>query len=176
VPAEDESDRLQEVVVTAASGAAPSAFAGHSGEHYRHGQDKIERFGMDISSTTRVKCRASNSRDLEQPAPDDIRGGRRLNLRGMSRALTAFPQLLSIRRGAYPGMDPKLFDIQRIESVRGPQGTLYAPNSMGGAVRVVMNQPVQDRFDYRGDATFKSTQFGAPSYETNGMSTCPSSG
>ncbi|MEP1486857.1 MAG: TonB-dependent receptor [Algibacter sp.] len=37
--------------------------------------------------------------------------------------------------------DPRLFDTNRIEVLRGPQGTLYGSNTMGGAVKVITNQP-----------------------------------
>ena len=37
--------------------------------------------------------------------------------------------------------DPRLFDVNRVEVLRGPQGTLYGSNTMGGAVKVVTNQP-----------------------------------
>src|SRR5579859_6672334 len=38
-------------------------------------------------------------------------------------------------------IDPNLYDIDRIEVLRGPQGTLYGSGSMGGTVKVVTNQP-----------------------------------
>lgn len=37
--------------------------------------------------------------------------------------------------------DLNLFDTQRIEILRGPQGTLYGAGSMGGTVRVIFNKP-----------------------------------
>ncbi|WP_158839212.1 TonB-dependent receptor [Polaribacter sp. L3A8] len=44
--------------------------------------------------------------------------------------------------------DPRLFDTNRIEVLRGPQGTLYGSNTMGGAVKVITNNP--NAFDTSG--------------------------
>ncbi len=38
-------------------------------------------------------------------------------------------------------IDPSLFDLNRIEVLRGPQGTLYGAGSMGGTIKLVTNQP-----------------------------------
>src|ERR1700693_3825503 len=38
-------------------------------------------------------------------------------------------------------IDPPLYDLARVEVLRGPQGTLYGSSSMGGAVKLVLNQP-----------------------------------
>ena len=39
-----------------------------------------------------------------------------------------------------------LYDVKRIEVLRGPQGTLYGRNSVGGVVNYVTNQPNEDEF------------------------------
>jgi iron complex outermembrane receptor protein len=38
-------------------------------------------------------------------------------------------------------IDPALYDLNRVETLRGPQGTLYGSGSMGGTVRLITNQP-----------------------------------
>lgn len=38
-------------------------------------------------------------------------------------------------------VDPEFFDVNRIEVLRGPQGTLYGRNSVGGSVNVITNHP-----------------------------------
>jgi outer membrane receptor protein involved in Fe transport len=38
-------------------------------------------------------------------------------------------------------LDPRILDLQRIEVLRGPQGTLYGARSMGGTVREITTPP-----------------------------------
>lgn len=45
------------------------------------------------------------------------------------------------------------FDVSRIEVLKGPQGTLYGRNVVGGAVNVVTNRPEFDRLDAAGEVT-----------------------
>jgi iron complex outermembrane receptor protein len=44
-------------------------------------------------------------------------------------------------------IDPNLYDIERVEVLRGPQGTLYGSGSMGGTVKVLTNQPKLGTFE-----------------------------
>lgn len=41
--------------------------------------------------------------------------------------------------GGLPGLD--LYDVQRLEVLQGPQGTLYGAGAMGGALKVLLNKP-----------------------------------
>ncbi len=57
------------------------------------------------------------------------------------------PILPSGGDGATATVDPDLFDLARVEVLRGPQGTLYGASSMGGTVRLITNQPDANRTD-----------------------------
>src|SRR5256886_2478533 len=60
---------------------------------------------------------------------------------------------------------PKSFDIERVEVLRGPQGTLFGAGSEGGTVRYITPQPSLTKTSTYGRSEFSSTQYGDPSYE-----------
>jgi iron complex outermembrane receptor protein len=61
---------------------------------------------------------------------------------------------------------PLLFDLGRVEVLRGPQGTLFGQGAMGGAVRFITQQP--DLTEYSGvtSADVAKTERGGMSYES----------
>lgn len=57
-------------------------------------------------------------------------------------------------------IDPDLFDLNHVEVLRGPQGTLYGAGSMGGTIKLVTNQPALGKFDAAADINGSYTQSG----------------
>jgi len=55
-------------------------------------------------------------------------------------------------------IDPRVIDVERIEVLRGPQGTLYGARSMGGTVRMITTQPDLNNFSGRVSANGGKTQ------------------
>jgi len=70
-------------------------------------------------------------------------------------------------------ISPDLYDLSRIEVLRGPQGTLYGSGSMGGTIKVVANQPNPDAFEASGEVKFADTDHGGFDHAENAMVNLP---
>lgn len=69
--------------------------------------------------------------------------------------------------------DFKLFDIQRIEVLRGPQGTLYGDGSLTGTIRIITNQADAAGFSALVDGAVSTTRHGEENFEGNAMINIP---
>ena len=71
-------------------------------------------------------------------------------------------------------IDPSLYDLNRVEVLRGPQGTLYGAGSMGGTVKLISNQPDPRAFAASAELIGSGTDSGGGFNHTeNGMLNLP---
>jgi outer membrane receptor protein involved in Fe transport len=54
-------------------------------------------------------------------------------------------------------VDPNLFDVERVEFLRGPQGTLFGSGSLSGALRILTKSPNLGGYDWSGLVDFGLT-------------------
>jgi outer membrane receptor protein involved in Fe transport len=71
------------------------------------------------------------------------------------------------------GLDVGLFDIDRIEVLRGPQGTLYGSSTMGGLIKYVTKRPSSTEFEVETQAGVSTTRRGGTGYHGAGALNLP---
>lgn len=98
------------------------------------------------------------------PISTGERGGQNIIIRGVSNTrLTGVDSAASSATTSFylneipvTLIDPELFDIKRVEVLKGPQGTLFGAASMGGTVRIITNEPNTHEWEGRAEATAQS--------------------
>ncbi len=70
-------------------------------------------------------------------------------------------------------LDVHIYDIARIESLAGPQGTLYGASSEAGTIRIITNKPSTAGFEGRVDGEFNSVSKGGQGGTLQGMINAP---
>lgn len=81
--------------------------------------------------------------------------------------------LLTIGTSFSGAADPMLTDLDRIEVLKGPQGTLYGGSAMGGAIKYVSRRPQLDHFDVSASAGIASVDHGGISYSAESFANLP---
>jgi len=109
------------------------------------------------------------------------RGGNQAAIRGISQVgvhpVNAFMideaplQPQEFERVGMP--DPNMFDVNRVEILRGPQGDIWGSSSMGGVIRVITNKPNADEYEARLAGNLSTISDGGENYEVSGMVNIP---
>ena len=170
------ADQLQEVVVTAEKRASTVQDTGASITAVSS-QEIVDRGIVDFNSlATSVPGIAMRSAGPGQ-TEFEMRG---LSSAGGNSSMVGFyldETPLSSPASAQLGkeeIDPTLYDLGRVEVLRGPQGTLYGSSSMGGAVKLVLNQPQLGTFAASGEIDTSYTGSGGSfNQKVNGMINLP---
>ncbi|WP_374388368.1 TonB-dependent receptor [Sandaracinobacter sp.] len=69
--------------------------------------------------------------------------------------------------------DFRLFDVERAEVLRGPQGTLFGSGSMGGTMRIIFQKPDATGIDAAVSASMSSVKGGNPGMSVDSMVNLP---
>jgi outer membrane receptor protein involved in Fe transport len=69
--------------------------------------------------------------------------------------------------------EPRFFDIDNVEVLRGPQGTLYGASSLGGTIKFVSKQPDLKYLGGSASAEIYGTQHGSTSWQEEGVINVP---
>jgi iron complex outermembrane receptor protein len=158
------SDALDEVVVTAQRRTerlqdVPAAITALSG-------DSLNQMHLQGNADLAGKV-PSLAFDVQGP------GESTLSIRGIGTSYGLAPAVsyyinetpLDIRTDGLSGVpDIDFFDVDRVEVLRGPQGTLYGSSSMGGALRILTAQPDPKAFGVNAEIGGSTTEGGGAGY------------
>jgi iron complex outermembrane receptor protein len=123
---------------------------------------------FDKAQSLQLGSRGSEAllRELPNLASTNLGSGRnKIFVRGIAdssfngQLQSTVSQYLGESRLTYSAPDPDLalYDIEKVEVVEGPQGTLYGAGSLGGVIRIMPRLPVPGEFSASGTAAIGVT-------------------
>jgi iron complex outermembrane receptor protein len=155
---QQSSDAIQEIIVTATKR-----------------ESSLQDVPFSIAAVTEGQIRNSGSGDIAELARNipgltitDLGPGQsQVSIRGISAGQVVRDQPgVKEQVGVYLDESPisialftpdlDLFDLQRFEILRGPQGTLFGAGSLSGTLRYITNQPQMGKFEGTGEVTASS--------------------
>jgi iron complex outermembrane receptor protein len=172
--AEEETHILEEVIVSATKRA-----------------ESLQDVGMSVSALSKDNLEKMGASDFDSYLPmltgvnfnDDGGSNKKLVLRGVSDGMGRDVQTQSTvavyindtpfsnANNGFP--DSQMFDIEQVELLRGPQGTLYGSASLGGTLRIITSKANPEKFEAKVETTYSSTKNGEDSYAVNAMVNLP---
>ncbi|MCR8922362.1 TonB-dependent receptor [Dasania sp. GY-MA-18] len=134
--AEDKKMQLEEVIVSA-----------------RKRDETLIEVPMNISTIGQAEIQKRNlinKEDFFRTVAGGATTGSQLILRGLSGGNDSSPGTTSTFYDGVPFDFGDLYDTERVEVLRGPQGTLWGSNAIGGTVQVITNKPSTEAFEIFG--------------------------
>jgi len=138
------------------------------------GADLVSNGFVDLEDYTRLATNVNYT-----PNGSGVKNGPQISIRGISPlagvSTVAFylddsPISGAMRAG---GMDPHIYDVARIEVLKGPQGNLYGSSAMGGLIKIVTRQPVMNKFETGLNLTGSYTKYGTGNFSVDSVVNFP---
>jgi len=161
---------VSEVVITATKRSAPL--------------QKVPIAVTALTGAVITKMGGSDFADIAGAVPglsfeNDRAGENRTYIRGVTELAGGAPSVgvymddIPITTFSGEQVNLKTFDVQRVEVLRGPQGTLYGEGSEGGTIRIVTNKPDTNTFSGEIFALGSGTDRGGFNDELDGALNLP---
>src|ERR1700723_2705191 len=176
---QENAEQLQEVIVTAQKRTStvqetPISITAITGESLQ--ERGVTDLATIVQSVPGVSMRSSGPGQTELEMRGMTSSGGNSSTVGFYLDDTPLTAPASAQNGKVV-IDPNLYDLNRIEVLRGPQGTLYGSGSMGGTIKLVSNAPSPNAFDVSGQFILGHTNGGDTSNSTeSAMVNLPLSG
>jgi outer membrane receptor protein involved in Fe transport len=178
-PAAGTSGQLEEVVVTAQKrtedlSKVPASISVLSGAALK--EQNIDNIQDVTRAIPGISFNAGSTVSGGPVGP----GTTNINIRGISSVagsstVSVYMDEVSITQGnLYDGSaEPKFLDFERVEVLRGPQGTLFGASSMGGNLRFISNQPDLNNYSGNVNLDLSGTDHGGVNYSTDATVNLP---
>ena len=170
---EEEQDQvvLEEIIVTAekreqALSDVPMAIAAFGQETIENrGYTNLESFFRQVPSVSFLDGGAQRKQVIIRGIAIDagVRAG------GLS---SSYVDETLVTGGSF-ALDPRMFDMERVEVLKGPQGTLYGGGSISGSVRYITNKPNSEEFQTNVAFDTSKTQGSKQGYSFDAMINIP---
>ena len=162
---------LEEIIVTAekreqALSDVPMAIAAFGQETIENrGYTNLESFFRQVPSVSLLDGGAQRKQVIIRGIAIDagVRAG------GLS---STYVDETLVTGGSF-ALDPRMFDMERVEVLKGPQGTLYGGGSISGSVRYITNKPNTEEFQTNIAFDTSKTQGAKQGYSFDAMLNIP---
>lgn len=174
----DSVGALAEVVVTATKRAStvqetPMSITAITGDDIQ--QRGLKDFTAIVQSVPGVSMRTSGPGQTEVEMRGMTSAGGNSSTVGFYLDDTPLTAPANAQNGKVV-IDPNLYDLNRVEVLRGPQGTLYGSGSMGGTIKLVPNAPNPGAFAASAELIPSYTDGGGFNHGENAMINLPFGG